>query len=273
MASVGQQENVNLVLATRARSSYHDGMIGIRKYRDRAGLSQAKLADLAGTSQPQIKRLESGERKLTKEWAQRLAPHLGVSPERLLFPDKRIKIASEEFIEDNPQFLKSHVNEDDIFDSIDSPASIPEIDVRAGGAYAGGVGQEENITDASGHQISRDTVRTRWGIPVPFLREELRANPDRVHIVAVRGDSMTDALSDGDRAVIDLDDTDVSQGGIFALVDDIGSVIIKQVELVRGSETRRIRCTSRNRNYAPFELLLDDPVRIIGRVACRITRL
>jgi transcriptional regulator with XRE-family HTH domain len=60
-------------------------MNSLRKYRHAAGLSQARLAQLVRTSQPQIQRLETGKRKLTKEWAVRLAPHLGVSAERLLF--------------------------------------------------------------------------------------------------------------------------------------------------------------------------------------------
>jgi transcriptional regulator with XRE-family HTH domain len=54
-----------------------------------SGLSQARLADLSGTSQPQIKRLEDGERKLTRQWAERLAPHLGVAPEQLVFGEKQ----------------------------------------------------------------------------------------------------------------------------------------------------------------------------------------
>lgn len=49
------------------------------------GLSMPKLATLANTSPQQIDRLEKGERKLTKEWALRLAPHLGITPEELLF--------------------------------------------------------------------------------------------------------------------------------------------------------------------------------------------
>lgn len=58
----------------------------IKTLRERSGLSQAALAKLANTSQPQIKRLESGERDLTKDWAERLAPHLGTSPVTLMFP-------------------------------------------------------------------------------------------------------------------------------------------------------------------------------------------
>lgn len=51
----------------------------LRELREAAGLSRSALATAASTSQQQIARLESGERKLTTQWAERLAPHLGVS--------------------------------------------------------------------------------------------------------------------------------------------------------------------------------------------------
>ena len=57
----------------------------IKHLRETRGLTQARLAELAGTSQPQIRRLEAGERQLTKEWAERLAPHLGLSASDLMF--------------------------------------------------------------------------------------------------------------------------------------------------------------------------------------------
>lgn len=57
----------------------------IRSLREARGLTQARLAELVSTSQPQIRRLEAGERQLTKEWAQRLAPHLGVAASQLMF--------------------------------------------------------------------------------------------------------------------------------------------------------------------------------------------
>ncbi|WP_173931362.1 LexA family transcriptional regulator [Chelativorans sp. Marseille-P2723] len=60
----------------------------LRNLRIKKGLSQSALAELVGTSQPQIRRLEAGERKLTKEWAERIAPHLGVTPEMLIFEKK-----------------------------------------------------------------------------------------------------------------------------------------------------------------------------------------
>jgi len=60
-------------------------MSELRKIRESLGLTQGALAALAGTSQPQILRLENGSRKLTKEWAIRLAPGLHTTPEALLF--------------------------------------------------------------------------------------------------------------------------------------------------------------------------------------------
>lgn len=62
-------------------------MEDLKNLRERLGLTQAQLAEMAGTSQPQIKRLENGERELTRAWAERLAPHLKTTPIRLMFPD------------------------------------------------------------------------------------------------------------------------------------------------------------------------------------------
>lgn len=152
-------------------------------------------------------------------------------------------------------------------------SNVPELEVRAGAGYGGGFSQEEATIDENGNSVSQDVIRFRWGLPTPFLREELRIRPGRASILPIRGDSMRDALFDGDRAIVNLDDTDVSQGGIFALVDDDGALIIKQVEIVRGKGPKRIRCTSRNPAYKPFELVLNDPVRIVGRVASKITRI
>jgi transcriptional regulator with XRE-family HTH domain len=236
----------------------------IREARKRARLTQAALATTLRITSQAVSQWERDETAPETDNLRKLASRLGTTADWLM---GRADPQDGEPVDIN------HVGYD-IRDSVEQPALVPEIDVRAGGNYAGGYGQEDFAPDGAGHAVVRDAIRSAWGIPIPFLREELRARPDRVHIVPIRGDSMQDALFDGDRAMIHLDDTDVSQGGIFALIDDIGSLIIKQVELVRSpGDLRTIRCTSRNKNYAPFDLVLDGQVRIIGRVACKITRL
>ncbi len=63
---------------------YEWSMTTMRELRQAAGLSQEKLAELAGTSQPQINKLETGQRKMTVDWAVKLAQPLGVEPAALL---------------------------------------------------------------------------------------------------------------------------------------------------------------------------------------------
>ena len=66
-----------------------DGYTLIRKAREDSRLSQARLARLTNTSPQQIERLENGKRKLTRAWAERIGPHIGVSPTRLIFGENR----------------------------------------------------------------------------------------------------------------------------------------------------------------------------------------
>ncbi len=71
----------------------------IRNLREARGLTQAQLARLAATSQPQIRRLEAGERQLSKEWAERLAPHLGIAASQLMFGEEAVPLPVAEVAE------------------------------------------------------------------------------------------------------------------------------------------------------------------------------
>lgn len=64
----------------------------LRSARLKAQLTQTALAELAGTTQPQINRLENGERELTVVWAKRLASFLSVPVEWLLELDQPVNI-------------------------------------------------------------------------------------------------------------------------------------------------------------------------------------
>lgn len=81
-----QEKNTKMVFDDQLYFPYNVRMSQLKRLREKSGLTQKELGARAGTSQPQIKRLEDGDRTLTKEWAERLAPHLGVTPEGLLFP-------------------------------------------------------------------------------------------------------------------------------------------------------------------------------------------
>lgn len=124
-------------------------MSTLRELRQAAGLSQEKLAELAGTSQPQINKLEAGQRKMTVDWAVKLAKPLGVEPAVLLGLDElpqpaipsdewaqRIRAHYKRRAEAAPPLLKAHPV------SSESHENMP---VRA--AARGGVDQEMFLED------------------------------------------------------------------------------------------------------------------------------
>lgn len=59
-------------------------MPSLKDFREAAGLTQDQLADMADTSQPQIAKLERGERRMTLDWAVKLGRALNIDPTLLL---------------------------------------------------------------------------------------------------------------------------------------------------------------------------------------------
>jgi phage repressor protein C with HTH and peptisase S24 domain len=153
------------------------------------------------------------------------------------------------------------------------PSGIPEFEVFAGASYAGGMDDEQwNDGGASGHR----PIAT-WGFPASFVEAELGLRIGHADIIKIKGDSMDDGsargLASGDRVLIDRRDTDPRQGGIFAVWDGEG-VVVKRVEIVRGTQPPQIVCKSLNPGFDPFTLTLGDGhAHIIGRVAGKITRM
>lgn len=135
-----------------------------------------------------------------------------------------------------------------------------------GGAGGGGEAMEVMIGGERGEAASG-----LWTFPPAFLKNELHLNLSSSDIVRVRGDSMEPTLWDGDRVIVDRSDVNVRVDGIFAISDE-GSLIIKQVEIVRGTNPVEILCTSRNPAYSAFQLKLGGNTRVLGRVVARIGR-
>jgi phage repressor protein C with HTH and peptisase S24 domain len=78
--------NTSLVRSAVMKGKFPNGLAEAIKLRK---ISQAQLAEAAGTSQQQIGRLANGEREMTAIWAERLAAPLKTSPEKLVFPNIR----------------------------------------------------------------------------------------------------------------------------------------------------------------------------------------
>lgn len=145
---------------------------------------------------------------------------------------------------------------------------IFEIDVRAG-AGGGGVALTRYVPDGNGGHIEVDDVTATWSIPPAYVRGELRTDPRRLYIVEVLGDSMSPTLLSGDRLMIDTGHTQPSPDGIYALHDGYG-LIVKRIELVRGTDPQQVRVISDNPHHNDVVMTLEE-ARIVGRVVARIT--
>ena len=97
------------------------------------------------------------------------------------------------------------------------------------------------------------------------------SNSSRVCWHLVAGDSMKGTIDGGDWVAIDLFDKGVGQGGVFALRDCTGEVIVKRVRWARGSDPQKIELISDNpKQGSEIEFL--SKIEIIGRVIGRTTR-
>jgi len=155
------------------------------------------------------------------------------------------------------------------------PNMVIEVNTRAG-AGVGGI-DDVVATVENGITISADTVRDYWSLPDSFLTGDLGMTHKSARIIEVQGDSMYDpnnpgapgSIFPGERLIVDTSDKRPTPAGPFAIWDGIG-ITIKMVEYLQGSEPPKIRMTSRNSAYSPFEATQDE-VQIIGRVKGKIS--
>lgn len=99
-------------------------------------------------------------------------------------------------------------------------------------------------------------------IPRQLVFERLRAQPNDLILIDVRGDSMSPDFLHGDQLLVDRRDRDPSQPGPFALWDGDSYVVklVEKVPLKRGW----LRIFSANDRYSAYEIS-EAEARILGR--------
>lgn len=131
-----------------------------------------------------------------------------------------------------------------------SSVQIPEYDVR--------------VSAGGGFHIDTETQKDTWPFSRSYIEGELRLNTSQLVILEVIGDSMAPTLQSGDRVLVNMADTRISQPGIFVLWDGDGTVV-KRLEMIPGSEPAKIRRISDNPLHGDYEVLAQE-TNIIGRV-------
>lgn len=131
-------------------------------------------------------------------------------------------------------------------------SSIPIYDVRASAGHGSAVPQE-NVAESL-------MFKSSW------IHQELHAQPNDLYLIYVDGESMEPTLRPGDLILVDRRSADaVPRDGIYVIRMD-GSLLVKRLQRLPG---RKVKATSDNPAYQPFDIELDAPgedLAIIGRV-------
>lgn len=115
-------------------------------------------------------------------------------------------------------------------------------------------------------------VRERDNDPILFRKgwyKARRLNPEHLRGMYVRGDSMEPYLYDYDTVLIDITDTQIADGEVYAIVFQ-NRFYVKELRGMEGG----VRIISRNEKYAPMEALDDNwrderDFQVLGRVVWR----
>lgn len=219
----------------------------LRAAREKMKISASEAARSMGVNPSTYTHHENGTRTYGEEEARKYARRLKTTPEYLL-----LGITS---------------TQKDL---------VREVDSRAG-AGGGGVVDFIQHTQDNGYTIAADAVRDVWQMPDSFIRGELRMDARSAWVVEVQGDSGYDPVSPNapgsifpnDRVIVDTRDRRPSPPGPFLVHDGVG-LVVKLVEIVPNTDPARIRLSSRNPSYSPYEAV-EGEARIIGRVRGRIS--
>lgn len=122
-----------------------------------------------------------------------------------------------------------------------------------------------------GGVVDLEPVNGKWQLPTEWLRQEIRGDLRQVKVLTVEGDSMTGTLDPGDKVIVDMSRRNPSPPGLFVLHDG-SALVAKRVEVIEGTRPARVRISSDNGRYTPYERTIDE-VHIVGRIMARWERL
>lgn len=223
-------------VAQAVRLSYTLGMMSgglarrIRDLREARNISQETLGRACGVTRAAVAQWEKGTSAPTLDKLEALTHTLETDAVYLLQGD--------------------HIAAPRKGELVSATVPVVEYDVR--------------VSAGGGFHISDETKRDVWLFSRRYLADELRLSPSRLVVLEVVGDSMEPTLKSGDRVLVNMADTRVSQPGIFVLWDGDGTVV-KRLELVPSSKPPVLKRISDNPLHGTYDVPAVD-TKIIGRV-------
>ena len=231
----------------------------VRILRERAGMTQAELAEKLGKGQTTIFKIENGQ-TLRPRFMDELAQALGVTRIQLEFG------TPETVGSDSPAYsLKLSASHWDTKKMDSEPDAAPIIPAQRHVAAL-----DEQHPPATTHiRIMRyDAIASAGGCnadwvirendddPLYFRRNWFKArhlDPDNLRAMYVRGDSMEPYLYNHDTIIVDTSDTEIMDGDVYTIMYRKRHYVKELRNHVDG-----ISIISRNEKYAPMLVNFED---------------
>lgn len=203
----------------------------IRLIREGLGLSRAEFANVLGEKPSKIQDVETGKQRINDIFLLKLVGKYHVSLDDLFSTGQNAtNLSGAIAVTPSPDII-----------------TLPKIDVRA----SAGTGQPAYSED----EVGRYAVKRAWLERRGLKQEDLA-------VITVMGDSMVPDLYDDDRIIIDHSQTEPTDGRMFA-VRFSGDVFVKRIQRLPDDKALLV---SKNTDYPPIPVNINDDFQIIGRV-------
>lgn len=231
--------------------------------------SAAKAAEALGISASTYRAHENGQNEFHVDEAKQYAKKFGVTVSFLLEGDAMKKPLVNSYDPDDPDVDNDETltfGSETGFRGAPEGTS-PQIDIT-GGMGAGGLSiVSEGVPGHKGMTFAAEAVSDYWRLP-PAIYTSLGLHPQDTVFIPVQGDSMYPTLEEGDVIVVDTRHRWPSPDGIYAILDEIGGLVVKRLEVAQENGENVIRIISDNTRHRIKEKRPDD-VFIVGRVLRR----
>ncbi len=215
----------------------------IKRAREALAMTQAVLARSVGVSQQAVMELESGRAKGTKHTA-KFARALGQDAVWIELGEGRMR--------EGGKAARAAQK------AVETPrAPIPPQDYERLPVF--------DIRSASkGGAIAHDAAPVAYEMfDLGWLRARTRSHVSKLAVLQVAGDSMEPTLCNGDRALIDMAQTNLRREGVYVIgIED--TLTVKRVTM--HPRSKRVTMRSDNPRYETYADLDPDRLHVAGRV-------
>jgi len=208
----------------------------LKAFRKEKGLSQAALASILGIQQASIAQYESEARPITSSFKLAFLKAYGI--------DWDTQTASGE------TFQYEHLNK--FYDNI---IPIPFYSAKA----SAGLG--ETLPDYPESEVMYFDIR--------WLKNILGVRPEHLSIIQAKGDSMEDAIKNGDLLLVDDSIKDIINDKVFVIRLNKNELVVKKV--IKDWDGT-VRLVSNNPKYQDRILKESENAEIIGRVVHNVSK-